>query len=356
MKKNKNQTIIDTTSIQEAVKNLDVYRLNSLVILNNKKKVTGIFTMGDFRRAVFVGLDITNQVSLIANKNYKYLTEGYSKKDIKKIFSNNNLISDIPVLNKKFQLLEILSRVDFFTKKELLVKNSNLNRFPVVIMAGGKGTRLDPFTRVLPKPLIPIGDKPIIRVIMDYFKNFGSKVFYVSVNDKSNMIKAYFHDLIPIYKISYIEEKKPLGTAGSLRLLNGKLKNTFFVTNSDILIHSYYPSIIEFHKNNNHDLTLVSSIRNFKIPYGICKFKKTGELISIKEKPEYDFFITTGLYVIEPKLLKLIPRNKKFDMNQLIDKARKSNMKVGVFPVSENSWMDVGQWSEYEKNVKKFNF
>jgi dTDP-glucose pyrophosphorylase len=355
MKKNYNQSIIDTASIKDAVKKIDLYQLNLLVIHNYKKKVTGIFTMGDFRRAVFFGLDIMNKVSTIANKNFKYLTEGFSKLDAKKIFINNELISDIPVLNKKFQFLKIIRRSNFLSRSELVKKKINLNNFPVVIMAGGKGSRLDPFTRILPKPLIPFGEKPIIRVIMDNFTKHGFKKFYISVNEKSSMIKAYFHDLKSIYNIKYIQEKKPLGTAGSLKLLKNTLKKTFFVTNSDILIHSYYPSMLTFHKKNNYDLTLVSSIRSYKIPYGVCSFNKEGELNNVKEKPQYDFFVNTGLYIIEPKILKLIPDNTKFDMNELLIKVKENKMKVGVFPVSENSWIDIGQWSEYKKNINKFN-
>ena len=353
MKKNKDNLIIDTASIQDAVKKLDLYRSNSLVIHNNKKKVTGMFTMGDFRRAIFFGLDVTSKLSTVINKDFKYLIEGFSKNEVKKIFTNNELITDIPVLNKKFQLLNIINRYNFFSSKELAKKKINLNKFPVVIMAGGKGTRLDPFTRILPKSLIPFGRNPIIRVIMDYFMEFGLKKFHISLNDKSSMIKAYFHDLKSSYDIRYVEEKKPLGTAGSLKLLKKNLKNTFFVTNSDILIQSDYPSIIEFHRKNNYDLTLVSSVRNYTIPYGICNFDKEGKLKSIEEKPEYNFLVNTGLYLVEPKVLDLIPANKKFDMIELINKIKKKRMKVGIFPVTENSWKDIGNWTEYTKNVTK---
>ena len=353
MKKNHNNSIIDTTSIQEAVKKLDIDGLSSLVALNKKKKVTGVFTMGDFRRAIFFGLDINDQISSIVNKNFKYLTEGFSKNDVKKIFTNNELITDIPILNKKFQLLKIINKYNFFSSKELTKKKINLDKFPVVIMAGGKGARLDPFTRILPKPLIPFGSNPIIRVIMDNFIRFGLKKFYISINEKGGMIKTYFNDLKSLYNIKFIEEKKPLGTAGSLKLLKNRLKDTFLVTNSDILIHSHYPSMIEFHKKNNHDITLISSIRNYVIPYGVCNFDKDGILESIKEKPQLDFFVNTGLYIIEPKILKLIPDNVKFDMNELITAVKKKDMKIGVFPVPENSWEDIGHWSEYTKNLNK---
>lgn len=353
-KKNK-ITLSYNTSIRDTVKEMDLKKLNSIVITNNKKKVMGIFTMGDFRRAIFFGLDIENKISTIINKNYKYLIKGFSKQDANKIFVNDKSIFDIPVLNKKHQLLEIISRSSFFSRKKLLRNNINFNKFPVVIMAGGKGTRLDPFTRILPKPLIPFGDKPIIRVIMDNFINFGSKNFYITVNDKSNMIKAYFSDYKNQYNVSFVEEKKPLGTAGSLKLLTSKLKSAFFLTNSDVQIFCHYPSIINFHKKNKNDLTLISSMRNYVVPYGVCNFHKDGTLENINEKPKYNFFVNTGLYLIEPKILKLIPNKVKFDINQLIVKSKKKGMKIGTFPVSENSWIDIGQWSEYNKNIQKFN-
>jgi dTDP-glucose pyrophosphorylase len=351
MSQNKKGTIKNTASIRDAIKIMDIEKLNSLIVINSKKKVLGIFTMGDFRRVAFFGLDIEEKISSIINKNFIYLMGGFSKNEAKKLFTNNNLIMDIPVLNKNFELIKIISRKNFFSHKHLIAKNINLNNFQVVIMAGGKGTRLDPFTRILPKPLIPFGHNPIIRVLMDYFIKFGLKKFYISINEKANMIRAYFHDLKSLYNVKYIEEKKPLGTAGSLRLLKNRLKNTFFVTNCDVLIYAYYPAIIEFHKKNNYDLTLVSSMRSFLIPYGVCNFDKDGVLKNIKEKPSYDFFVNTGLYIIEPKVLKLIPKNVKFDMNELIIKSIDEGIKIGVFPITENSWIDVGQWPEYKKNI-----
>jgi dTDP-glucose pyrophosphorylase len=349
-------TISDIATITEAIKKIDNEKLNSLIVVNNKKKVTGIFTMGDFRRAVFKGLDINSKISTLVNTNFIYLTKNFSKNKAKEIFNNNSLILDLPILNKKSELVKIITRKDIFSSSELKRKKINLNNFPVVIMAGGKGTRLDPFTRVLPKPLIPIGNEPILKIIIDNFVKFSLNNFYISINEKGSMIRAYLNDFGSSYKIKYIEEIKPLGTAGSLRLLKHKLKSTFFVTNSDILIYSHYPSIIEFHKKNNYDLTLVSSIRNYIIPYGVCDVDDKGKLLSIKEKPNHNLFVNTGFYVLEPKVLNLIPVNKKFDMNELIIKIKKKGLQVGVFPVSEQSWIDIGQLSEYRKNLDKLSF
>jgi dTDP-glucose pyrophosphorylase len=353
MKNISSRSVLSTISIRDAVKKIDIEKINSLIVQNKKKIVIGTFTMGDFRRAVFDGLDINSEISSLINSNFKYLDENFSRKQAREMFINNSLILDIPVLNKKFKLIKIISKDNVFSLYELRKKKIDLKNFPVVVMAGGKGTRMDPFTRILPKPLIPLGNDPVLKIIMDYFGKFGSSKFFISINEKGSMIKAYFNDIKSSQKIKYIEEKKPLGTAGSLKLLKKDLKTTFFVTNCDIIIYSHYPSILEFHRNNHYDLTLISSMRNYKIPYGVCDMDNYGKLKSIREKPQYDFFVSTGFYVIEPKVLKLIPYNKKFDMNELINKVKKAGMKVGVFPVSENSWMDVGQWSEYKKNISK---
>ncbi len=352
MNKNNSSTVLLTTSIRNTVKKMDVENKNSLIVIDDKNKVCGIFSIGDFRRAVFNGLDINNEVSLLINKDFKYLIDGFTETEAKEIFFRNSLILEVPVLNKNFQLLKVIERKNVLTSEELSLDKFNLKDIPVIIMAGGKGSRLDPFTRVMPKPLIPLGNKPIIVEIMDNFNTFRANDFYISINDKGKMIKAYFHEHKYPYNINYIEEDKPLGTAGSLQVMKGKIKSTFFVSNCDILIHCHYPSIIEFHKKNNHDLTLITSIRNYEIPYGVCEINKSGQLIKMKEKPEYDFLVNTGLYVLEPKVLELIPNNKSFDMSELINEVNKKNMKVGVFPVSEKSWIDVGQWKEFSKIIK----
>lgn len=349
MTKNKKNTVLFSTSIRDAVKKMDVEDVNSLFVIDNKNKVLGVFTMGDFRRAVLNGLDINNDITLLANKKFEYLFEGYVKNDAKKIFTKNNLIIDIPILNKKFQLVSTISRKNILSTKELNKRNTNLKKIPVVIMAGGKGTRMDPFTRVLPKPLIPFGNEPIIQIIMNNFYKFHTKNFYISINYMGKMIKAYFQDHDFPYNINFIDENKPLGTAGALKYLIKKINNTFFVSNCDVVVNTHYPSILDFHKDNNFDLTVVASLRNYIIPYGICDSDSSGSLVKIKEKPKLDFLVNTGLYVFEPKILELIPKNKSFDMNELINKAKKNNMKVGVFPISEKSWTDIGQWEEYSK-------
>jgi len=219
-------------------------------------------------------------------------------------------------------------------------------------MAGGRGTRLAPLTNIWPKPLIPVNEKTIIEDIMDKFVEVGCNKFYLSVNYKAEVIKQYFENLnSSYYQISYIQEEKPLGTAGSLYLLKDKIHSAFFVTNCDILIDEDYTAIYDYHKANHNEITMVAAIKSFPIPYGTIETKEGGQLNSIQEKPELSFKINTGMYILEPNLLKEIPENEFLHITTLIEKLHQEGRKVGVFPVSEGSWSDIGNWEEY---IKKF--
>tara|TARA_Y100000816_G_C26061740_1_gene557576 strand:- start:829 stop:1491 length:663 start_codon:yes stop_codon:yes gene_type:complete len=217
-------------------------------------------------------------------------------------------------------------------------------------MAGGKGTRLKPFTNILPKPLIPIKDKTAIEVIIENLRSYGLDNFTISIHEKSEIIKAFFHELQPKFKVNFIKEPKPLGTIGSLNLLNKKkIKNNILITNCDILSNFDLIDFYNFHKDNNFDLTLVASEKRFEIPYGVCKIFNEGKLKSVEEKPSFDFLVNIGVYIVNKKVINLIPKNKFYNANELINRSKKKGLKVGVFPVSENNWKDTGQWSEFSK-------
>jgi NDP-sugar pyrophosphorylase family protein len=175
----------------------------------------------------------------------------------------------------------------------------------------------------------------------------------LTVNHKSNIIKSYFEDIDKDYKIKLVKEDKPLGTAGSLKLVEDKLESVFIVTNCDIIIHADYSEIVDFHISSGYDITLVSSMMHYKIPYGICEIDRGGSLIEIREKPEYNFLISTGMYVLNKKILRLIPNNELFHITNLMEDVKKQGGTVGVFPISENSWDDTGEWDEYNKAVKR---
>jgi len=223
---------------------------------------------------------------------------------------------------------------------------------PVVIMAGGRGSRLMPLTNVLPKPLLPINEKTIIEDIMEAFVKVGCNQFYLSVNYKSDMIRHYLNGLNNAeYKIEYFEEEKPLGTAGSMYLIKDKIKSTFFVSNCDILIDQDLEEIYKYHLQNKNDITVVSAIKRYKIPYGTIETKQDGILSCLDEKPELIFQINTGMYILEPHTLNLIPKNSFFHLTHLIELVNKNGGKVGVFPIPENSWQDIGNWEDYNRAI-----
>ncbi len=338
-------------SIRDAVKKIDEGGLGFCVCVDEGDCVIGVVTDGDFRRAVHQGIELDENILEIANRNFLSVQKNYDKQEVEKIFKNS-IIQQVPVLEEG-KLIGIITVEEFYGVDK--GKKRRILNSPVVIMAGGKGTRLDPFTRILPKPLIPLGNDPIIKVIMDEFHKFGMNHFIISLNDKERMVKAYFHDHQLSYQISYVQEETPLGTAGALKYLEGRVKEAFFVSNCDIIIRTDYGSFYDFHKDGGYALTMVGSMRQYTIPYGVCDVDNAGMLKAMREKPQYDFLVSTGMYLLEPSVLKFIPEGEHFNMTDLIRKVQQSGLKVGIFPVSERSWIDIGQLSEYKEIINKMN-
>jgi NDP-sugar pyrophosphorylase family protein len=211
----------------------------------------------------------------------------------------------------------------------------------VVIMAGGKGARLDPFTKILPKPLIPLGEKPVIEIIMDNFHKHGFNNFMLTLNYKKELIKLYFKENALPYNVQWVEEEEFLGTAGSLGLLKDKIKETFFVCNCDILLENDYRNILLWHRAEKADMTIIGCHKEVVLPYGTLEVQN-GVLKSIHEKPRYDMIINTGVYVLEPSMLEFLSGKDHLDMNHLVEKVAAANKKVTVYPVY-GGWFDVGQ-------------
>lgn len=349
MTKLKSIYIKSNITIKAALKQMDIAAEKMLIVIDQNSKLQGVITDGDIRRWLLKEGALDEIVEKVMNKNPIFVNEEYDKNQVKKIMLENK-IECIPIINKEKKVISAIFWFDIFQTKAPIYNKINI---PVVIMAGGTGTRLQPFTKILPKPLLPIGEKPIIEMIIDEFVEFGCNEYYLSVNYKANMIKAYFNDLQPSYKLNYIEEKKPLGTAGSLYLLKNKIKKSVFISNCDILIKADYSDILKFHKDNKNKITIVSSLKHYLIPYGIVEMSLGGVLKEIKEKPEYDFLVNTGMYILEPEVLNHIPNNTFFSMPDLINFYLKNNKKVGVYPISDKSWTDIGQIEELQDVLNK---
>lgn len=346
---NQNIYIINSTvSIKHAMKKLDTGGIGFLCIYKSNK-LFGVITDGDIRRAILNDIPLNTPVEKITNKNFISLKQNYTEPEVNEIFKNTH-VKHIPVVKDDNELVEIITE-DVFYKIKPDTKRAKIDT-KVVIMAGGKGTRLMPFTQIIPKPLIPVGDKSMIERIMSEYNKYDISDFYISVNYKASMIKAYFEDVKHDYNIKYIDEDKPLGTAGALKFVENAFKKPFFVANCDILIKADYSEIYDFHTAGRYDITLVASMQHYQIPYGVCEISKGGDLIKINEKPEYDFLVNTGMYILSPEILSLIPKNEFYHITHLIKDVKNQGGKIGVYPVSEKSWIDIGQMEEYKKGIK----
>ncbi len=337
--------------IKQAMKFMSKHGRKEVFLADAGHKLMGALSDGDIRKWILRGGSLNKPVLKICNRTPVFVREGHSVEEVKEKMLSLR-IESIPVLDMQGFVIGVLAWDDVFAITDSRHACEPLD-VDVVVMAGGRGARLDPFTRILPKPLIPIGNKTIIEIIMDRFGEHGIRKFHVTVNHQAKLIKYYFEDIKDRYKVHFVEEKTPLGTAGSLRLLPAGISNPFIVTNCDILIESDYAEIVRFHKDNRHAVTLVVSYRHFVIPYGVCSIKQGGELKAIKEKPEFDFFVSTGMYIMNKSVLKFIPKGHAMDANKLVEKVKASGGKVGVFPINEKSWVDVGQWKEYHEAIEK---
>ena len=258
----------------------------------------------------------------------------------------------MPVLDDKGNLVRVYEWNELFD-----IEHNTNNRkkitLPVVIMAGGKGTRLKPITNVIPKPLVPVGDKTILEVIMDQFEGIGCKKFYMSVNYKADMMEYYLSQLDHKYDIEFFMEDKPMGTIGSVALLKDKIITPFFVSNCDIIIDQDYREVYNYHCHNKNDITIISAIKGLQIPYGVVETSADGIMTELREKPELTYMVNTGVYILQPDLINEIPDNSFYHITDLINSVKQKGGKVGCFPVSEKSWTDIGDWQGYMSLIHK---
>jgi len=347
----KSRVIHIDASIMDALKLMDKIDKKLLLIIDENKFI-GLLSAGDIQRAIIQSKPLQTAVQDIIRTNIKVAKSDDSFQTIKKMMMDYRM-EMCPVISESNEILKVYFWEDIFEINKPTL-NSKLD-LPVVIMAGGLGTRLKPLTNVLPKPLIPIGERTMLEEIMDRFAVHQCSDFYISVNYKADLIEYYINDLNLPLNINFFRETKPLGTAGSLSLLKDKIKKTFFVNNCDIIIDQDYTEIYNYHKEHNNKITIVAALKQFLIPYGTVETSDGGELIAIKEKPDMNFWINTGMYLLEPEVLNEIPEGDFFHITHLIDKLKSQGKKVGVFPVSEGSWLDTGEWGEYNKTLEKLS-
>lgn len=338
--------------VVEAMQKIDLNAKGILFVIDENERLEGVVTDGDIRRWLIKTGDLQGKIRDIMNKNPMVISCKERKKA--RQYMEKYSITALPVVTAEKRIKDIIFKEEDHLEEEKEGRHA-LQNVPVVIMAGGKGTRLYPYTKILPKPLIPIGDIPIMERIIQEFRKFGVRDFHATVNYRKSMIKSYFSDNIGDYDLDYVEEEKPLGTAGSLTLLAGKLHTPFIVTNCDILIHADYGDIYRYHLETGNELTIVTALKNIVVPYGVVHSSENGRIHSMEEKPKLSYFVNTGMYILSPGLLQEIPKDAFFHMTDLADKLLQEERKVGMYPISEDSFLDMGEFEEMHRMEEKLN-
>lgn len=342
----KDITIEHTASIRMAIEKLETVRCKVVYVVE-QGKLKGSVSDGDVRRFALGNGNVELKVEEIANFNPIFLNH-YEKQKMDSLFENSELYS-VPILNYNREIMEVV-----FRDGRHLRRNYHL-KVPVVMMAGGKGTRLYPYTKILPKALVPIGEIPIAERIFDNYKGFGCTEMYMIVNHKKEMIQAYFDGNKKEYNLNYIEEEKPLGTGGGLYLLKGKIKGPFFLINCDVLIDADYQEIYSYHISNQNFITVIAAKYRNKVPYGVVNFNNNGNYIDVIEKPEMEYYINTGMYVVSEEILTLMDEKRIVSFPDLMDEFKRQGKQIGVYVIDESAYMDMGQLEELEKMKKKLN-
>lgn len=340
------------THLAAAMQKIDDNANGIVFVVDDDSRLCGSVSDGDIRRWLLKAGSIDVEVESLMNRNPISVYNDQSV-DVIQIMERES-IRALPVIDTIGHVVDI-----FLIKAEQSIyskdKQKLLSGVSVVIMAGGKGTRLYPYTKILPKPLIPIGEIPIVERVMDNFHKFGISDFIMTVNYKKSMIKSYFSEVSKVYHIEYVEEGKPLGTGGSIKLIKRTFKSPIFVANCDSLIRANYKLLYQHHLQINNAITIVTALKNDTIPYGVVYSKEDGVLDHIDEKPIRSYLINTGMYIINPEIINLIPDDTMFHMTQLVEKAKELGYKVGMYPVSEDSFLDMGEFTEMKRMNKKLN-
>jgi dTDP-glucose pyrophosphorylase len=334
-----------TASINETLKIIDVGSLQIALVVDKQNKLLGTVTDGDVRRGILKGISLDQPVPLVMNPDPVTVSPTMDPKQILNLMKTKKL-QQLPVVDKDGCVIGL-------KHLNTIIQPPNRDNI-VVLMAGGLGTRLRPLTNDCPKPLLKIGNKPILETILESLIEHGFNRFYLSVNYKSEMIEDYFKDGSNWgVDIHYIHEDQRMGTAGSLGLIPEKPEKPFLVMNGDILTKVNFQYLLDYHEKHKGQATLCVREYDFQVPYGVVNVDK-HRLLSIEEKPKYRFFVSAGIYIFEPSVLEIIPKNNYFDMPDLFRNLLEKRKDVSIFPIREY-WLDIGRIDDFERAKGEFD-
>jgi len=334
----------ENTSIIDVLKIIDNSSKQLALVVDKKRKLLGTLSDGDIRRALLNNKSLDSSIKDIYFKTPTVANINDTKEEIVNICTTKK-IHQIPIVDDEGNLvgLEILD--------ELISKKSKTNQ--VILMVGGLGTRLRPLTENTPKPMLHVGGKPILQTIVERFVSYGFVNIVMCVGYKSGIIQDFFKDGNKFgAKIEYVIEEKRMGTAGALSLLPTKPIEPFFVMNGDLLTNVNFEHLLKFHNTNKAMATMCVREYDYQVPYGVVNVEE-GKIVSIEEKPIQNFFVSAGIYMLDPKTIDLIPKNEYYDMPALFEQVIGRKENAISFPLREY-WLDIGRIDEYEKANREY--
>ena len=331
-------------SIREAIRRIDSGRAQIVLVVDAGGRLAGTITDGDVRRGILKGRSLDDAAERVMNPSPLTAHVNESREALLRMMRQRQL-HQIPLLDSTGRLagLEVLD--------ELLAPVERPNR--VVIMAGGLGSRLRPLTDNTPKPMLRVGDKPILATIIETFAEYGFRDFCIAVNYKGQVVMDYFGDGSALgVKIQYLEEDRQLGTAGALALLKPGPQHPLLVMNGDILTRVNFQHLLEFHQANGAVATMCVRNHDYQIPYGLVSVDG-DRLIAIDEKPRHRCLVSAGIYVLEPEALQWVDAGQRFDMPTLFERLIGSGKRTAAFPIREY-WLDIGRMEDFEQAAGDF--
>ena len=333
------------STIKEALEIIDKAAMQIALIVDENDKLLGTLTDGDIRRGLLKGLDLNSSIESIVFKTPTIAKISDTKEDILKVALAKKL-HQIPIVDENGKILGIQEIEELIKPKEKTNK--------VILMVGGLGTRLRPLTDNIPKPMLKVGNKPILQTIIEKFAEYGYVNIVLCVNYKSHVIEDYFGDGSEFgVNIEYVLEKQRMGTAGALSLLKEKPTEPFFVMNGDLLTNINFEHLDSYHNANKSIGTMCVREYDFQVPYGVVNIKDS-KILSIEEKPTHKFFVSAGIYMLSPEILEHIPQNEFYDMPTLFEKIISENKNIISFPLREY-WLDIGRLEEYKKANEEYD-
>ena len=344
MKNIENIKLKQNATIKEALGIIDSGAMQIALVVDDNDKLIGTLTDGDIRRGILRGLDLDSSIETIVFKEPAVAKISSTKEEILKLALSRKL-HQIPVVDDNGMVLGIKEI------EELVEPKIKTNR--VILMVGGLGTRLRPLTQDTPKPMLKVGNKPILQTIVEKFAEYGFINITMCVNFNASIIRDYFGDGKEFgVNIDYVLEQKRMGTAGALSLLKERPNEPFFVMNGDLLTNVNFEHIFNYHILNKATATMCVREYDYEVPYGVVKMND-NKIIEIAEKPVQKFFVSAGIYMLSPEILDLIPKNEFYDMPALFEKLIKLSKNVISFPIREY-WLDIGRMEEYQRANEEY--